>query len=276
MRTAGIRLKGGTCTTDRGSEFNAGKPGIFQHTVTSFGLIYSALPSGRPAVHVESANKEIRTNINSRLAAIKSKNWVRLVSKIVNGWNNTSFTDWRAPRTPLEIVQLSPQAQVKLAKETYVKKKKRNQKLPGAKLARLKVGSWVRIALEGKVKGAKMAAKGPKQKWSSKSYEITKVTEKTEMYTLGGLPKRRFARYWLQPIPGKEDYAGPGIKERGTSTYKGGPPKPEPDSKVEAIRKNKLGSRDSPFPSKRAALDAGHKRGDHVYWKMRSGKPKRL
>ena len=38
MRTAGIKLKGGTLTTDRGSEFNVGKPGIFSQTVTSFGL----------------------------------------------------------------------------------------------------------------------------------------------------------------------------------------------------------------------------------------------
>ena len=265
-------MKGGTCTTDRGSEFNAGKPGIFQHTVTSFGLTYNALPSGRPAVHVESANKNIRNNINSRLAATKSNNWVRLVSKIVSGWNNTSFTDWRAPRTPLDIVRLSPQAQVKLAKETYVKKKARNQKLPGAKLKKLEVGSWVRIALEGKVKGVKMAAKGPKQKWSSKTYEITKVTEKTEMYTLAGLPKRRFARYWLQPVPGKQDYAGPNIKERGTTTYKGKTPKPEPKGTVPAVNKKQLGSRGNPFPSASAAIAAGHKIGDRIYWN-RNGRP---
>lgn len=95
---------------------------------------------------------------------------MRLVNKIVTGLNTTSFTDWRAPRTPIEVVKLSPQAQKKLAKETYVKKQARNQKLPGAKLKALEVGSWVRIALEGKVKGVKMAAKGPKQKWSSKTY----------------------------------------------------------------------------------------------------------
>ena len=152
-----------------------------------------------------------------------------------------------------------------------MKKKARNQKLPGAKLAKLEVGSWVRIALEGKVKGVKMAAKGPKQKWSSKSYEITNVTPKTEMYTLGGLPKRRFARYWLQPIPGKEDYAGPNIKSRGTTTYKGGPPKPEPKGSVEAVRKKQQGSRENPFPSRKAAIAAGHKRGDQIWWKASYG-----
>ena len=162
MRTAGIKLKGGKMTSDRGAEFNMGKPGIFSHTVTSFGLDYIPLPAGRPAVHVESMNKNLRTNINSRLAASKKKNWVRLVAAIVHGLNNTSFTDWRAPQTPVEIVKLSPKAQTAFAKKTYALKSKRNQKLPGAKLAKLEVGSWVRIALEGKVKGMKMGAKGPK------------------------------------------------------------------------------------------------------------------
>ncbi len=72
--------------------------------------------------------------------------------------------------TPLEVVKLSPKDQTKLAKKTYVLKQKRNQKLPGPNLKVLEVGSWVRIALENKSKGVKMAAKGPKQKWSSKTY----------------------------------------------------------------------------------------------------------
>ena len=37
MRTAGIKLNG-TLTSDRGSEFNTGQPGILSQTVTSFGL----------------------------------------------------------------------------------------------------------------------------------------------------------------------------------------------------------------------------------------------
>ena len=98
--------------------------------------------------------------------------------------------------TPAEVLKLSPKEQTALAKKTYVKKKERNQKLPGAKLKALEVGSWVRIALEGKVKGQKMGAKGPKQKWSAKVYEIVKRS-KTNMYTLSSLPKRRFARYYL-------------------------------------------------------------------------------
>ena len=142
-------------------------------------------------------------------------------------------------------------------------------------MAKLEVGSWVRIALEGKVKGVKMAAKGPKQKWSSKTYEIMKVTEKTEMYTLAGLPKRRFARYWLQPVPGKQDYAGPNIKERGTTTYKGKKPKPEPKGTVAAVSKKQLGSRGNPFPSASAAIAAGHKIGDRIYWKS-GGRPRLL
>ena len=59
-----------------------------------------------------------------------------------------------------------------------------------------KVGEWVRIALEAKVKGLKLGPKGPKQKWSGKTYQVTKVSN-TEMYTLKGLARRRFKRYWL-------------------------------------------------------------------------------
>lgn len=145
---------------------------------------------------MESANKNIRSNINSRLAATKKKDWVKLVPGIIKGLNKTSFTDWRAPKTPKDIVNMSPKDQKKISHETYEKKKKRNEKIPGAKIAPLKVGEWVRIALEAKVKGLKLGPKGPKQKWSGKTYQVTKVSN-TEMYTLKGLARRRFKRYWL-------------------------------------------------------------------------------
>ena len=54
------------------------------------------------------------------------------------------------------------------------------------------------------MKGAKMEKKGPKAKWSAKSYEITKMS-KAQMYTLKGLNKRRFNRILLQPIPEQLD-----------------------------------------------------------------------
>ncbi len=98
------------------------------------------------------------------------------------------------------------------------------------------------------------------------------------MYTLRQLPKRRFARYWLQPVPGQEDYDGPGIKERGTTTYKGRAPKPAPPSSgVDAVRQkgDDMGTRRKPFPSRMAALRAGNKPGDRVYFR-RDGKKKLL
>ena len=276
MRTAGIKLKGGTCTSDRGAEFNTGRPGIFSQTVTAFGLTYKPLPAGRPAVHVESANKNIRMNINSRLAASKSKNWVNLVSKMIGGLNNTSFTDWRAPMTPREVVKLSPAKQVALAKKTYVKKKERNIKKPGAKLKALEIGAWVRIALEGKVKGAKIGAKGPKQRWSSKTYQVVKVS-KTEMYTLSSMPKRRFARYWLQLISGKEDYAGPDIKKLGSSSYKPRAPKVDPKpTSINAIKKSVLGSKGYPYHTKAQVLKQGYKPGDNVWYRNQFGTPKQF
>ncbi len=168
---------------------------------------------------------------------------------------------------------MSPQAQVKLSKETYVKKKARNQKKPGARLKPLEVGAWVRIALEGKVKGAKIAAKGPKQKWSSKTYQVTKVS-KTEMYTLSKLPKRRFARYWLQLVPGQADHEGPDIKKLGSSAYKPRDPKVDPKpSGIKAVKGAGYGSKKNPYPNKTEARKAGHKRGDQVWYRNKHGRP---
>ena len=70
----------------------------------------------------------------------------------------------------------------------------RNAKKPGARLKQIEVGTYVRIALTPKIKGAAIEQKGPKPKWSGKSYEVVKRS-KTDMYTLSGLPKRRFSRY---------------------------------------------------------------------------------
>ena len=71
--------------------------GEFPQMVTSMGLTWKPLRAHAPAQHVERRNGMIRANINSRLSAKKSKRWVGLWLKVVNGLNNSPFTDWRKP-----------------------------------------------------------------------------------------------------------------------------------------------------------------------------------
>ena len=55
-----MTLRGGKFTTDSGSEYigvTNVKGNSFTDAVTALGLKYEALPSGRPAVHVENKNK---------------------------------------------------------------------------------------------------------------------------------------------------------------------------------------------------------------------------
>jgi len=88
------------------------------------------------------------------------------------------------------MVKFSPKKQKQLFFNHRKAKQDRNAKRPGAKIS-IKVGDWVRVALETKAKGETMKKKGPKQKYSSKSYQVEKIS-KNNMYKLDGLPHRRF------------------------------------------------------------------------------------
>ena len=85
------------------------------------------------------------------------------------------------------------------------------------------------------------------------------------------MPKRRFSRYMLQPIPKKLDVAGAELHKhmkRGTRTFKGQDKKDKPKPDVRAYPKaGAAGSKSNPFKSKRAARQAGYKTGDLVHWK---------
>jgi hypothetical protein len=161
-----MSFKGGIATGDQGSEMKA----EFPRMVTSMGLTWKPLRAHAPAQHVERRNGMIRANINSRLSAKKSKRWVGLWLKVVNGLNNSPFTDWRKPQTPNEILKLGPAEMKAMATENYAEKRKRNAKHPGANVKQVVVDDWVRVILETKDKGRIIGQKGPKQKWSSKTY----------------------------------------------------------------------------------------------------------
>lgn len=268
---ARMKLKGGTAQHDGGGEFGGGGGGTSKFTdmVTSFGIKEIALPKSRSAVHVEGVNNQIRKNINSRLAASGKKSWVSIYRKIISGLNNTSFTDWRAPQTPLEITKLSPKEQRKLFFLSKAKKEKRNAKLKGANLRDLEPGEFVRIALDAKTKGEKPQQKGPRQKWSAKVYTISKRSKKG-VYTLKEMPKRRYARYWLQLVPDKRDVEGKDVKKQGARQYDPEPEKERPVPPVDARgypAAGQAGSRGRPYRSRQAAFSAGHKTGDPVHWR---------
>ena len=114
--------------------------------------------------------EQIRSNINSSLAASGSKNWMGVWKKVVNGLNASPFTDWRKPQSPNDILKLSPAEIKTMAKTNYAEKKKRNDKPSKANVKQVSPGDWVRIALESKDKGRVIGQKGPKQKWSGKTY----------------------------------------------------------------------------------------------------------
>ena len=154
-----MNFKGGKCFSDAGIEFigpRANRSNAFIDTVTSFGMEYSALPTRHTAPFVENKNGDIRRNLNSLLARTKSKRWVSVWRKILTNINAASFTDDRAGLTPNEIVAMSPKEQKKVAWEHKNAKGKRNSKTPGIKFKPLAIGSFVRIALEPKIKGPKM------------------------------------------------------------------------------------------------------------------------
>ena len=154
-----------------------------------FGMEY-VQTAKRTCVHVESRNKDIRTAVNSRLAASGSKNWYAIYAPIIKQINDTPATDDRAPHSPSEMVKWGPAKQKRLFFSHRKAKQDRNSKLHGAKIT-IKVGDWVRVALETKAKGEVMKKKGPKQRFSGKSYQVEKIS-KSNMYKLDGLPHRRF------------------------------------------------------------------------------------
>jgi len=109
------------------------------------------------------------------------------------------------------------------------------------------------------------------------------------MYTLSSLPKRRFARYWLQPVPaGSKTVEGKNIKARGTRTYKPKEPakqdnfyenkneekkveKPQNPPRNKYPPKGQPGSSSNPFKNRTAARRAGYKRGDRVWYIRQNG-----
>ena len=150
-------VRGGTLMVDSGAEFigaNSEKSNYFTSAVNALGLKLSVLPTGRAAPHVEGKNNETRTNVNEILARKKSKRWIDVYKTVVRGLNTTPLTDWRAPHTPLEITKMSKKAQKQLFFQG--KKAKGKKTVKGPKLRELEVGESVRIALEAKVKGAKI------------------------------------------------------------------------------------------------------------------------
>lgn len=254
-----MKLRGGKCFSDAGTEFLGPKgqrSNLFTDVVTGFGMRYSALPTAHIATYVEEKNGDIRRNINSILAKKGSKKWTEIYRQVVNGLNSSSFTDFRAPRSPNDILKLSAKEQRKLFFEHKKHKSKRNAKEPGARLAPIPVGSFVRLALKPKMKGAKIERKGPKPRWSGKSYKVLKMS-KRNMYTVEGLPKRRFNRYMLQPIPGKRDVDTEQFKDRGTRTFTDARAYPHA---------GEPGSKENPFKDKSAARKAGFRKSDPVYW----------
>lgn len=209
----------------------------------------------RPCVHVESRNNDIRSSVNSRLAASGSKRWLSVFPAMISKINSTSFTDHRQPNSPNQLLRLSARAVKSMFFEHKKAKESKNQSIPHAKI-KIEVGSWVRVALQTRNKGDVMVAKGPRQKWSSKSYVVESISKK-EMYKLTGLPKRRFPFYSLQKIPGKRDYEGKDkVKKQITGVYK------PSGGKADA----KDGTKKNPFRNRRAAVIAGHKMGSGVYY----------
>ena len=85
-RLAGkMTLRGGTLQSDGGTEYknpNTDKRNMFTEMVNGFGLTYIQV-SRKTAVHVEARNNDLRKNINSRLAASGSKNWVPLLKPML-------------------------------------------------------------------------------------------------------------------------------------------------------------------------------------------------
>ena len=98
----------GTLQSDGGVEYrnpNAAGRNLFTEMVNSFGLTYIQV-SRKTAVHVEQRNNDLRKNINSRLAASGSKNWVPLLKPMIREINKTVFTDYRQPNSPNELLKL--------------------------------------------------------------------------------------------------------------------------------------------------------------------------
>lgn len=113
MKDAGVPVgKGTKLFADSGSEWigirGDGAENTFTKQITAFGVDVRFLPPRHPAVFVESRNNNIRTNINSRLAAKKSKKWVSIYKGIVGALNKAALTPpvYNA-LSPLDIIKLS-------------------------------------------------------------------------------------------------------------------------------------------------------------------------
>ena len=261
-----MKLKGSTLQSDGGVEYKStqatdGSRNSFTEMVNSFGISYVQV-SRRTCVHVEARNGDIRRAINSRLAASGSKKWTGLVTGIIKAINTSSASDHRAPHTPAEITGWSAAKQRKLFFEHRDAKKKRNNKLPSAKVT-INVGDWVRVALEPRSKGEMQKKKGPVQKYSSKSYQVENK-DKNNLYRLKGLKTRRFPFYMLQKIPKQKDYAGNDkIAARAAKIYKPQKPRVAPGKP----QGGRPGSKELPFKNKAAARAAGFRIGDSVFYK---------
>ena len=134
MVNAGVKLKGGSFSTDGGNEFQNPKKvgaGLFTAMVHKFGMkAYQA--AKRTAKHVEQRNGDIRRALTSRMAALNKKDWVPLVPAIIKAMNKTSFSpkDPRHPMSPNDIVKLSPKLQKKLFFQVRDNKRANSKKLP--------------------------------------------------------------------------------------------------------------------------------------------------
>ena len=160
-----MKLKGSKLQSDGGVEYKSSQADVgyrnaFTEMVNAeFGMTY-VQTAKRTCVHVESRNKDIRTAVNSRLAASGSKSWITIYEPIIKQINETPATDDRAPHSPAQMVKFSPKKQKQLFFSHRKAKQDRNSKRQGAKI-NIKVGDWVRVALETKAKGETMQKKGP-------------------------------------------------------------------------------------------------------------------